>query len=88
MIYTIFPAGTVWINFQRSVLINVKNTKPITYASSIEVVGLLIVLIITVKFLSVIGALAAVIAYIIGRSFSISYLMFPFRDAKKIIYSR
>jgi len=82
MLYTIFPATTVLINFQRSVLVRVRNTKPITYASGIEVAGILLVLLITVKFLSIIGVVAAITAYIIGRSFAVGYLTFPFLKAK------
>ena len=88
LLYTIFPALTVWINFQRSVLVYVRNTKQITFASSIEVLSLLIVLLITVKFLSIVGAVAAVIAYTIARLMSTGYLISPFTKAKKIIFSR
>ncbi len=77
ILYTIFPATTVWINFQRSVLVCVRNTKPITYASGIEVAGILLVLLVTVNFLSMIGVVAAIIAYTIGRSFAVGYLIFP-----------
>lgn len=86
--YTIFPMLTVWINFQRSVLVNVRNTKPVTYASTLEVIGILFMLLITVKYFSLVGALAAVIAYTIGRIFANIYLIYPFSKAKKIIFDR
>ena len=68
LLYTIFPALTVYV----------RNTKQITFASSIEVLSLLIVLLITVKFLSIVGAVAAVIAYTIARLMSPGYLISPF----------
>ncbi len=86
MLYTIFPATTVWINFQRSVLVCVRDTKHITYASGIEVAGILLVLLVTVNFLSMIGVVAAIIAYTFGRSFAVGYLIFPFTKAKNKIF--
>ncbi|MCX6169247.1 MAG: hypothetical protein NTX65_07905 [Ignavibacteriales bacterium] len=77
MLYTIFPATTAWINFQRAILVYSRKTKPITYATIIEVVGIIITLIITIKFFSLIGVIAAVIAYTLGRIAAIIYLIRP-----------
>ncbi|MEK6552623.1 MAG: hypothetical protein AABZ54_04145, partial [Bacteroidota bacterium] len=52
MLYTLFPATTVWINFQRSLLVYSRKTKPITYATIIEVFGIALTLIITIRFLN------------------------------------
>ncbi|MFA5805747.1 MAG: hypothetical protein WC879_14005 [Melioribacteraceae bacterium] len=83
MLYTIFPATTVWINFQRSLLVYSRNTKPITYATIIEVLGIALTLIITIRFLSFIGVIAAVSAYTFGRICANIYLTQPFKAEKK-----
>lgn len=81
MLYTIFPATTVWINFQRAILVYSRRTEPITYATIIEVAGIAITLAIAIKFFSMIGVVAAVIAYTIGRTAAIIYLISPFKKA-------
>ncbi len=81
MLYTIFPATTVFISFQRAILVFYRKTNPITYATIIEVVGIIITLIITIKFFSMIGVIAAIIAYTLGRIAAIIYLIRPFKTA-------
>jgi O-antigen/teichoic acid export membrane protein len=81
MLYTIFPATTVLINLQRAILVYFRKTNPITYATIIEVVGIIITLIITIKFFSMIGVIAAIIAYTLGRIAAIIYLIRPFKMA-------
>ena len=83
VIYTLFPANEVWINFQRSLLVYSRRTKPITYATIIEVVGITLTLIITIRFLSFIGVIAAVIAYTLGRICANIYLTKQFAYEKK-----
>ncbi len=83
MLYTLFPATTVWINFQRSLLVYSRKTKPITYATIIEVLGIALTLIITIRFLNIIGVIAAVSAYTFGRICANIYLMKPFEAEKK-----
>jgi hypothetical protein len=82
MLYTFFPITTVWINFQRSLLVNVRNTKPITFATVTEISGVIIMLIITIKYQGLVGVTAAVISYTIGRLAANFYLIKPFRFAK------
>ncbi len=81
MLYTIFPATTVLINLQRAILVYFRKTNPITYATIIEVVGIIMTLIITIKFFSMIGVIAAIIAYTLGRIAAIIYLIRPFKLA-------
>ncbi|MHB8906202.1 MAG: hypothetical protein ACYC4T_11430 [Melioribacteraceae bacterium] len=81
MLYTIFPATTVLINLQRAILVYFRKTNPITYATIIEVVGIIMTLIITIKFFSMIGVIAAIIAYTLGRIAAIIYLIRPFKMA-------
>ncbi|MEE2963794.1 MAG: hypothetical protein VX427_06540 [Acidobacteriota bacterium] len=61
------PAGSVWISFQRSVLVHGRDTRAITRASALEVLGVLIVLAVTVQTLSWVGAVGAATAIVIGR---------------------
>lgn len=79
MLYTLFPATTVWINFQRSLMVYSRNTKPITYATIIEVLGIILTLVITIRFLSLAGVIAAVVAYTLGRICANIYLIQPFK---------
>ncbi|MBA4407053.1 hypothetical protein C0389_07255 [bacterium] len=83
MLYTIFPATTVIINFQRAILVYSRKTEPITYATIIEVAGIILTLIIAIKFFSIVGVVAAVIAYTLGRTAAILYLTVPFRRARR-----
>lgn len=85
MIYTFFPATTAWINFQRSVLVYNRKTKPISFATLIEVTGIVLILAITIKFFDMIGVTAAIISYTLGRMAAIGYLTIPFGEAKKKI---
>ncbi|NMB81107.1 MAG: hypothetical protein GYA14_04760 [Ignavibacteria bacterium] len=88
MLYTFFPITTVWINFQRSILVNIRNTKPITYATVIEVTGVVLMLVITIKYLGLIGATAAIISYTLGRLAANFYLIKPFNTAKVKVMER
>ncbi|MBS3943865.1 MAG: hypothetical protein KGZ42_00070 [Melioribacter sp.] len=88
MIYTFFPITTVWINFQRSLLVNVRTTKPITFATVTEISGVIMMLIITIKYLDMAGVTAAVISYTIGRLSANYYLIKPFRFAKAKVMER
>jgi progressive ankylosis protein len=82
MLYTIFPALTVMISFQRGLLVCQKNTKPITFASILEVIGIGITLYIGIHIFDMIGVTIAVIAYIVGRLLSNFYLASSFFKAR------
>ena len=66
-IMAIIPALTVWISFQRAMLVNSKNTKLITLGTAIEIITITIVMYTTVNIFSLIGAVAATTSFIIGR---------------------
>jgi uncharacterized membrane protein len=72
------------ISFQRALLVDAKKTKPITFATMTEFCGIILVLLICVKFLSTVGAVAATAAFIFGRIGANTYLSDP---VKKIIKS-
>lgn len=85
IIYSFFPVTTVWINFQRAVLVNTRHTEPITMATVLEVLGIIFVLIVFINYLSVVGAVAAVSAYTVGRLAANFYLVKPFNRYLKEI---
>ncbi len=77
MIMSFFPALTVLISFQRAVLVKGNDTKQITYGTAIEFIGIILVVAICIKFFSLVGAVAATIAFVIGRMAACGYLLPP-----------
>jgi Na+-driven multidrug efflux pump len=84
MIMFFFPALTVLISIQRGVLVNAKNTKPITLGTVIEFLTIVLSLLIFVNYLNLVGAVAATIAFVAGRLASNIYLTpFSFRSINR-----
>jgi Na+-driven multidrug efflux pump len=73
-IMIILPALTVLLNFQRSSLIINGATGPISIATAIELLGIVVVLLVCVVFLDLTGVVAASIAFIAGKGLSNIYL--------------
>lgn len=73
---TLLPGLTVLISLQRGILVNSKHTGPITWATCIEVAGIIGVLFISIHYLDLVGAAAAAGAFTLGRLFANIYL-FP-----------
>lgn len=73
-ILVIIPALSVLISFQRAMLVNAKNTKPVTIATLTEVSGILLVLYFLIYHFDFIGATAAAAALIAGRAGANIYL--------------
>jgi hypothetical protein len=76
-IATLLPGLTVLISLQRALLINSKKTTPITIASSIEVIGIFIILLVTIAAFNWVGVIAAAAALVIGRLLANGYLVWP-----------
>lgn len=74
----LLPGLEVLISFQRAVLVDARKTSPITIATIIEVLGIVIVLFIGIKFFDAVGAVAAALAYALGRVGANTYLFFPY----------
>lgn len=74
-IMLLLPALTVLLNFQRSTLVIVGRTGPISTATAIELVVIVSVLLVCVVFLNLIGVLAASIAFVLGKVASTMYLL-------------
>jgi hypothetical protein len=79
----IMPGLTVLLSFQRAVLVNNKNTTPVTIATLIEVFTIVTVLFVTIHGFDYIGIIAAATALITGRMLANGYLYIPFRSVLK-----
>jgi len=82
-IMAVIPALTVWISLQRGVLVEHKQTTPITLATMIEVAGIFCMLALTIHGLNMIGATAAALSLILGRTLANLYLVIPNSKIRK-----
>ncbi len=83
-ITAIFPALTVFLCFQRSVLIAGKQTRPVSLATTVEAIAIFALLFISVQFFDLAGAVAATSAYVLGRLAAIAGLQKIFlRQARR-----
>jgi O-antigen/teichoic acid export membrane protein len=73
-IMAIFPALTVLVCFQRAILIVTRKTKPISWATAVEAVGIISLLWLAMLYLPLSGALAASLSYILGRLLAVAAL--------------
>lgn len=78
-ILTIMPALTVLISWQRSLLVHFKKTTPITWASALEIIGVVIGLTVGILVFDLVGATAAAAALVIGRLGANAWLTPPIR---------
>ena len=79
---TFMPFLSVLLSFQRSLLVARRQTGPVTWASAIEVGGILAVLFVTIRLGDWVGAVAAAAAFMIGRLLSNIYLVGPTRNSQ------
>jgi progressive ankylosis protein len=73
-IMAVFPALTVLICFQRSVLIVRRSTRPISFATGVEALAIFALLLAAASYFSVPGAVSAAGAYVIGRLLAVAVL--------------
>jgi hypothetical protein len=80
-----FPAMSVFLSLQRGLLMQSRNTRPITWATVAEVAGIASILTLLVVRLQVVGAVAAAVAFLGGRMMGNLVLMPSFlqSDTKK-----
>ena len=76
-ILVLLPAGSVWMAFQRAVLVHARETRSITWASVVEVAAVVTVLAVTIHALSWVGAVAAATAILLGRVVGNLWLLAP-----------
>ncbi len=74
-VLVIIPALSVWLSLQRALCVASRKTGPITWASTLEVVGILTVLFITIRLGDWVGATAAATAFMVGRLASNFYMI-------------
>lgn len=75
MIMFFFPALTVLISIQRGLLVASKNTKPITMATVLEFITIIIVMLTLIHKFDAVGAVAAMLSLIAGRVVANIYLI-------------
>ena len=80
-ILSLLPSLTVLISFQRALLVKNERTTPITVATSIEVIAIFSILFVAIAVFNPIGAIAAAIAFVIGRFCANTYLFIPCKKA-------
>lgn len=80
----IFPALTVLICWQRALLIDARVTRPVSIATAIEACGIFAILTLAVLYFPVSGAVAASIAYLLGRLLAVAILRRPVNKQLKI----
>ena len=71
------PLLSVILSFQRGILVVAHETRPITWATAIEVIGIVIGFPILGWKLGMVGVTAATLAFLVGRSAGIVYLLRP-----------
>ena len=77
MIMSILPFLTVLISLQRAALVSKKTTQPITISTAIEFITIVLVLFISIKYIGLVGAVAATSSFVIGRLAANIYLTPP-----------
>ena len=78
-ILILMPAMSVWLSWQRAILVNRRNTSPVTAATSIELLVVVILMSILVFYSQLTGVTAAAIALLAGRAGANGYLNLKLR---------
>lgn len=76
-IVTLLPALSVLLSFQRGFLVHARKTGPISWATVVEMSGIVAVLLVTIHLFGLVGATAAAIAFMVGRLAGNLFLMPP-----------
>ena len=74
-IMILLPGFTVLLNYQRSLLLINRTTGPISAATAVELVSIIVILLLCVVFLNMTGVVAAAIAFTVGKGISTLYLI-------------
>jgi len=76
-VMALFPALTVLICFQRSILIVTRSTRPVSIATAVEAAVIFLLMFVALLYLPLTGATAAACAYVIGRLVAVILLQQP-----------
>ncbi|MGD8563761.1 MAG: hypothetical protein PVG03_14555 [Desulfarculaceae bacterium] len=79
-IAAVIPGLWTLVCFQRAVLVNARRTAPITKATLAEVSVIIATMMLTIWYLDLVGAVAAIIALVAGSLTSAVYQYLPFRQ--------
>jgi Na+-driven multidrug efflux pump len=82
----VFPALTVLICWQRALLIDARLTRPVSIATAIEAGGIFSLLTLAMLYLPISGAVAASIAYVIGRLLAVMVLRRPVKKRLQVYF--
>jgi len=81
-LFVIMAPMTVLISWQRAVLVKSQFTTPITWATFIEVGGIVLVMYFAISVFEMVGAIAAVSALVLGRIGANIYLHFHYKKTE------
>ncbi len=82
----LMPVLTLLISYQRAVLVHARHTHPISWASTIEIVGLAGILFVAISLFHMVGAIAAAMGFVLARLMANGYLYFPVRWVVRTVY--
>ena len=85
-IMILMPILSLVLCWQKSVLIYKKQTKIISYASLCEIISLMVSLFLLINYFRLNGVLSVVLALLIGRFLSVSYLVVEEYRFNKVEY--
>ncbi len=74
-IIVLMPALSMWLSFQRALLVHAGRTEPLSKGTLVEVVGIALVLVLGVFGMNMVGAIAAMTAIMVGRVAGNLYLV-------------
>ncbi|SHJ29036.1 Na+-driven multidrug efflux pump [Malonomonas rubra DSM 5091] len=83
-IMAIFPAFTVLVCWQRAILIDGRITRPVSIATAVEASGIFSLLTLSMLYFPIPGAVAASIAYAVGRLLAVLLLQKPVNRQVKV----
>jgi hypothetical protein len=81
-IMVLMPGLSVMLSFQRAIQVASRETAHLTWATVLEVLGIVTVLFILTFYVNLIGAIAATTALLLGRIFANLYLINPNKRAR------
>jgi hypothetical protein len=83
----VLPVLEVVMSFQRGLMVAGLTTKPVTFGALVEIVAIVLILNVAIHSFNMVGAMAAAVALVTGRTAANLFLLYPncllFRSIKK-----
>jgi hypothetical protein len=73
----VLPALEVVMSFQRGLMVAGLKTKPVTLAALVEIITIVLILNLAIHSFNMVGAMAAALALVTGRTFAVLFLLYP-----------